>query len=113
MIDILLQNKIRVDVIAFASRKDSLWYNLGDSAGFSKIKNIQNLGDVKRIAKATNGAFIVIEDKKQIATAIRKVKEVLLKGEMPKRKPNKYFRPEATILSRLYEVIMMNSETDY
>lgn len=113
LIDILLQNKIRVDVIAFASRKDSLWYNLGDSAGFSKIKNIQNLGDVKRIAKATNGAFIVIEDKKQIATAIRKVKEVLLKGEMPKRKPNKDFRPEATILSRLYEVIMMNSETDF
>lgn len=113
LIDILLQNKIRVDVIAFASRKDSLWYNFGDSAGFSKIKNIQNLGDVKRIAKATNGAFIVIEDKKQIATAIRKVKEVLLKGEMPKRKPNKDFRPEATILSRLYEVIMMNSETDF
>ena len=90
-----------------------LWYNLGDSAGFSKIENIQNLGDVKRIAKATNGAFIVIEDKKQIATAIRKVKEVLLKGEMPKRKPNKDFLPEATILSRLYEVIMMNSETDF
>lgn len=71
LIDILLQNKIRVDVIAFASKKDSLWYNFGDSIGFSKIKNIQNLGDVERIAKATNGSFIVIEDKKQIATAMQ------------------------------------------
>jgi hypothetical protein len=111
LIDILLQNKIRVDVIAFASKKDSLWYNFGDSIGFSKIKNNQNLEDVERIAKATNGSFIVIEDKKEIATAIRKVKETLLKGETPKRKPNKDFRPEAPILSRLYEDIMMNSET--
>lgn len=111
LIDILLQNKIRVDVIAFASKRDSLYYHFGDSIGIIKVANRQNVDDVERIAKATNGTFIVIEDKKQIASAVRKIKENLRKSEAPTRKPDNDFRPEAPMLSRLYEVIMMNSET--
>lgn len=112
LINILLQNKIRVDVIAFASKKDSLWYNFGDNIGFSKIKNIQNLGDVERIAKATNGAFIVIEDKKQIANAIRKVKEHIAKSPLPNRKPDDDYAPNLNLLNLLYKEIEKESETE-
>ena len=113
LINILLQNKIRVDVIAFASKKDSLFYPLGKDLGFIKMDNTQNMEDVKRIAQATNGFFIWIDNKKQIPAAIRQVRESLRNAPTPDLSPEKTFAPNINLLYKLYDGIISDAETDF
>lgn len=112
LVSILKQNNIRVDIVAFASNKDSVYYNFGDSIGVIKIANRQNLNDVERIAKATNGIFMVIENEKQISQAIRKLKEQGGK-KPPMKTPSNEFCLEKGMLYRLYESIIKSSETEF
>ena len=111
--NLLLQNNIRVDVVAFASKKDSVFYYFNDSIGGTMIKNVQDYRDVERIARATNGEFILIENKKQIPIAVSKIQEKILKAETPKQKPRNDFQPDKTLLNTLYKEIMMNAFTDF
>ena len=113
LINILLQNNIRVDVIAFASKKDSLFYSLGKDFGFIKMDNTQNMEDVKRIAQATNGFFIWIDNKKQIPAAIRQVRESLRNAPTPDLSPEKTFAPNINLLYKLYDGIISDAETDF
>lgn len=102
--NLLLQHHIRVDVIAFASRNDSVYYVFNDTIGGGMIKNTQDFSDVERIAKATGGLFIQIYDKNQISNAIRKVKDVQLR-HAPNRQSNQDFFPEPYLLNLLYKEI--------
>lgn len=109
--NILLQHNIRVDVVAFAGKKDTLYYPYNDS--IIKINNIQDFSDVERIAKNTNGEFILVENKGQIPDAIRRIKEKIAKREPSKQQPEDSFKPNEAILHRLYKKIMKEAESDF
>lgn len=104
--NLLLRYKVRVDVVAFASSKDSVYYNLGDSAGVYKIANEQDLSSIEMISKATNGIFIRINNKEQIVSAVEIVKERLLdiKNSIPS--PEGGFDPNISLLNMLFEEIL-------
>lgn len=109
--NILLQHNIRVDVVAFASKKDTLYYPYNDS--IIKINNRQDFSDVERIAKNTNGEFILVENKGQIPDAIRRIKEKIAKREPSKQQPEDSFKPNEAILHRLYKKIIKEAESDF
>ena len=111
--DILLKHKIRVDVVAFASKKDSIYYVLNDSVGGFVMKNNQDFSDVERIAKATNGQFVLVENKKQIPAAIHQIKKKIMEAEAPKCQQNKDFKPVNGLLYRLYKEVMLEARTTF
>ena len=115
LINILLSHGIRVDVVAFSTKNDSVFYNYKDSMDSIdkdiKIINRNDFSDVERIAKATNGLFFLIENESQISEAIHKVKEHILKAGSPKRQLDKGFKPNKVLLYRLYKEIMSDVKT--
>lgn len=110
--NLLLQHHIRVDVIAFTSRNDSVYYVFNDTIGGGMIKNTQDFSDVERIAKATGGLFIQIDNKKQIANTIRKVKDVQLR-HAPNKQPNHDFSPDLYLLNLLYKEIEQDAMKEF
>lgn len=109
--NILLQHNIRVDVVAFACKKESLYYPYNDSV--IKINNMQDFSDVERIAKNTNGEFILIENREQIPDAIRRIREKIAKREPAKQQSEESFKPNEAILHRLYKKIIKEAESDF
>lgn len=110
--NLLLRHHIKVNVIAFASRNDSVYYLANDTIGRVKIKNTQDFSNVERIAKATGGFFMHIFDKKQIPDAIQKVKSLEM-GLAPNKQPDNDFSPEPYLLNLLYKEIVKESESDF
>lgn len=110
--NLLLRHHIKVNVIAFASRNDSVYYLANDTIGRVKIKNTHDFSDVERIAKATGGFFVHIFDKKQIPDAIQKVKSLEM-GLVPNKQPDNDFSPEPYLLNLLYKEIVKESESDF
>ena len=76
-------------------------------------KNNKDYRDVERIARATNGQFILVEKESQIPEAIRTIREKIQKAEAPKQKPEKQFKPEKSLLFGLYKEIMSDAKTDF
>lgn len=113
--NLMLQNKIRVDVVAFGNRNDLIFYKYDIPFGTvnTMIKNPQDFNDVEEIAKATNGIFILIENKEQIPEAISRVKDQILHGQPPIQEPNYDFHPDNELLNRLYKGILLESETEF
>lgn len=110
--NLLLRHHVKVNVIAFASRNDSLYYLADDTIGRVKMKNTQDFSNVERIAKATGGFFVQIFDKKQIPDAIQKVKSLEM-GLAPNKQPDNDFSPEPYLLNLLYKEIVKESESDF
>lgn len=110
--NLLLRHQIKVNVIAFASRNDSVYYLANDTIGRVKIKNTHDFSEVERIAKATGGFFVQIFDKKQIPDAIQKVKSLEM-GLAPNKQPDNDFSPEPYLLNLLYKEIVKESESDF
>lgn len=110
--NLLLRHQIKVNVIAFASRNDSVYYLTNDTIGRVKIKNTYDFSEVERIAKATGGFFVHILDKKQIPDAIQKVKSLEM-GLAPNKQPDNDFAPEPYLLNLLYKEIVKESESDF
>lgn len=110
--NLLLRHHIKVNVIAFASRNDSVYYLANDTIGRVKIKNTYDFSEVERIAKATGGFFVHIFDKKQIPDAIQKVKSLEM-GLAPNKQPDNDFSPEPYLLNLLYKEIVKESESDF
>ncbi len=110
--NLLLQHHIRVDVIVFASRRDSVYYFMNDTIGGLMIKNTQDFSDVERIAKATDGLFIQIDDNKQIADAIRKVKNHQMR-HAHYRLPDSDFMPEPYLLNLYYKEIEQDAMKEF
>lgn len=109
--NILLKYRIRVDVVAFSSKKLTLCYNLSDSSVM--IKNSQDFSDVERIAKATNGLFVLVEDKSLVPAAVRMISKNRQKGATPNRQPEKGFAPDKNLLNSLYKGIISDAKTDF
>lgn len=110
--NLLLRHHIKVNVIGFASRNDSVYYLENDTIGRIKIKNTHDFSEVERIAKATGGFFVHIFDKKQIPDAIQKVKSLEM-GLAPNKQPDNDFSPEPYLLNLLYKEIVKESESDF
>ncbi len=113
LINLLLKNKIRVDIIALGSQKENVFHKSEDEKYYTEMKNQQDLESMKRIAKATNGIFIMIENKEQIPNAIQDLMQKLQKDESPNLKPDKDFKPNQEMLYRFYEKIISESKSDF
>ena len=111
--NLLLRYKVRVDVVAFASKKDSIYYNYGDSIDVYKIANEQDLTRVEMISRATNGIFMCIASKEQIPFAVRKIKESLINGRTPTLSPDEGFDPNPALLFILFEEILSEAKTQF
>ena len=113
LINLLLKNKIRVDIIALGSKKENVFYKSKDEKYYTEIINQQDLEPLKKIAKATNGIFIMIENKEQIPNAIQNLMQKLQKDESPNLKPDKSFNPSQEMLNVFYEMIISESKSDF
>ena len=113
LINLLLKNKIRVDIIALGSQKENVFYKSEDEKYYTEMANQQDLEPLKRIAKATNGIFIMIENKEQIPNAIQDLMQKLQKDESPNLKPDKSFNPKQEMLYKFYEKIISESKSDF
>lgn len=116
--NILLENGIRVDVVAFASKRDSVYYAFKDSIDTNGddiyddvalkntlIENNQNLDKVKEIASATGGVFIQVCNETQLPEAILQIQKAISIEKRTLKKPSKMFKPDRGMLVKLYKEI--------
>lgn len=116
--NILLENGIRVDVVAFASKMDSVFYVFKDSIDTNGddiyddvelrntlIEHGQNLDNIKEIATATGGVFIQVCNETQLSEAIQQIQNAISFEKRPLKKPAKMFKPDRGMLVKLFKEI--------
>ena len=116
--NILLENGIRVDVVAFASKMDSVYYVFKDSIDTNGddiyddvelrntlIEHGQNLDNIKEIATATGGVFIQVCNETQLSEAIQQIQNAISFEKRPLTKPAKMFKPDRGMLVKLFKEI--------
>ena len=116
--NILLENGIRVDVVAFASKMDSVYYVFKDSIDTNGddiyddvelrntlIEHGQNLDNIKEIATATGGVFIQVCNETQLSEAIQQIQNAISFEKRPLKKPAKMFKPYRGMLVKLFKEI--------
>ena len=116
--NILLENGIRVDVVAFASKIDSVYYVFKDSIDTNGddiyddvelrntlIENGQNLDNIKEIATATGGVFIQVCNETQLSEAIQQIQNAISFEKRPLKKPAKVFKPDRGMLVKFFKEI--------
>ena len=116
--NILLENGIRVDVVAFASKMDSVYYVFKDSINTNGddiyddvklrnmlIENYQNLDKIKEIATATGGVFVQVCNETQLPEAILQIQNAISFEKRSLKKAAKMFRPDRGMLVKLYKEI--------
>lgn len=76
---------VRLNVVAFASDKDSVYYKEkyfdDKSPYYVKIKNEQSFDDLKSIAKKTDGVFVQVRNKSQLKEAYKCIRNALTFGK--------------------------------
>ena len=116
--NILLENGIRVDVVAFASKIDSVYYVFKDSIDTNGddiydnvelrntlIEHGQNLDNIKEIATATGGVFIQVCNETQLSEAIQQIQNAISFEKRPLKKPAKMFKPDRGMLVKFFKEI--------
>ena len=116
--NILLENGIRVDVVAFASKIDSVYYVFKDSIDTNGddiydnvelrntlIEHGQNLDNIKEIATATGGVFIQEYNETQLSEAIQQIQNAISFEKRPLKKPAKMFKPDRGMLVKFFKEI--------
>lgn len=116
--NILLENGIRVDVVAFASKMDSVYYVFKDSIDTNGddiydgvelrnmlIENWQNLDKIREIATATGGVFVQVCNETQLPEAILQIQNAISFEKRPLKKPAKMFKPDRGMLVKLFKEI--------
>ena len=116
--NILLENGIRVDVVAFASKMDSVYYVFKDSIDTNGddiyddvklrnmlIENYQNLDKIKEIATATGGVFVQVCNETQLPEAILQIQNAISFEKRSLKKAAKMFKPDRGMLVNLYKEI--------
>ena len=116
--NILLENGIRVDVVAFASKMDSVYYVFKDSIDTNGddiyddvklrnmlIENYQNLDKIKEIATATGGVFVQVCNETQLPEAILQIQNAISFEKRSFKKAAKMFKPDRGMLVKLYKEI--------
>ena len=116
--NILLENGIRVDVVAFASKMDSVYYVFKDSIDTNGddiyddvesrnmlIENCQNLDKIREIATATGGVFVQVCNETQLPEAILQIQNAISFEKRSFKKAAKMFKPDRGMLVKLYKEI--------
>ena len=116
--NILLENGIRVDVVAFASKMDSVYYVFKDSINTNGddiyddvklrnmlIENYQNLDKIKEIATATGGVFVQVCNETQLPEAILQIQNAISFDKRSLKNAAKMFKPDRGMLVNLYKEI--------
>ena len=116
--NILLENGIRVDVVAFASKMDSVYYVFKDSIDTNGddiyddvesrnmlIENCQNLDKIREIATATGGVFVQVCNETQLPEAILQIQNAISFEKRSLKKAAKMFKPDRGMLVKLYKEI--------
>lgn len=116
--NVLLKYGIRVDVVAFASKMDSVYYafknsidtngdNIYDDVELRNtlIENGQNLDNIKKIATATGGLFVQVCNETQLPEAILQIQNAISFEKRPLKKPAKMFKPDRGMLVKLFKEI--------
>ena len=116
--NILLENGIRVDVVAFASKIDSVYYVFKDSIDTNGddiyddvklrnmlIENCQNLDKIREIATATGGVFVQVCNETQLPEAILQIQNAISFEKRSLKKAAKMFKPDRGMLVKLYKEI--------
>lgn len=116
--NILLENGIRVDVVAFASKIDSVYCIFKDSIDTNGddiydnvelrntlIEHGQNLDNIKEIATATGGVFIQVCNETQLSEAIQQIQNAISFEKRPLKKPAKVFKPDRGMLVKFFKEI--------
>ena len=113
---LLKKHNIRVDVIAFGCKNDSVFHNFNDSdfpSGSIMLKNSQDFTKIERLAKATNGMFLLIENKNQIPPSVGKAIKHILEEPSLMDNANRDFHFVTELLHNYYKDILTESESDF
>lgn len=109
LINILLANKIKVDVVAIGSDKPLLFYKSPYTGRYARLKNTQDFETLRKIAEKTNGTFIYIKNGQPTDQDIEKIKEAIKNRQRPATPADERFIPDGDIFNFLYKKII--SET--
>lgn len=105
----LQQYGVRLNVVAFASDKDSVFYKEeyfdGKSPYYTKIKNEQRFDDLKSIAKKTDGVFVQVRNKSQLKEAYKCIQNTLTFGKTPLLNTFVEFSLNEVMVNRLFQEI--------
>lgn len=109
----LQQYGVRLNVVAFASDKDSVFYKEkyfdGKSPYYTKIKNEQRFDDLKSIAKKTDGVFVQVRNKSQLKEAHKCIQNTLTFGKTPLQNTFVEFSLDEVMVNRLFQEIYKDS----
>jgi len=94
---------VQLNVVAFASDKDSVYYKEkyfeDKSPYYVKIKNEQRFDDLKSIAKKTDGVFVQVRNKSQLKEAYKCIRNALTFGKTS---------PMNTLVGSSFNEVMVN-----
>lgn len=109
----LQQYGVRLNVVAFASDKDSVFYKEkyfdGKSPYYTKIKNEQRFDDLKSIAKKTDGVFVQVRNKSQLKEAYKCIQNTLTFSKTPLLNTFVEFSFDEVMVNRLFQEIYKDS----
>lgn len=109
----LQQYGVRLNVVAFASDKDSVFYKEkyfdGKSPYYTKIKNEQRFDDLKSIAKKTDGVFVQVRNKSQLKEAYKCIQNTLTFCKTPLLNTFVEFSFNEVMVNRLFQEIYKDS----
>lgn len=110
----LQQYGVRLNVVAFASDKDSVFYKEkyfdGKSPYYTKIKNEQRFDDLKSIAKKTDGVFVQVRNKSQLKEAYKCIQNTLTFSKTPLLNTFVEFSFDEVMVNRLFQEIYKDSQ---
>ena len=110
----LQQYGVRLNVVAFASDKDSVFYKEkyfdGKSPYYTKIKNEQRFDDLKSIAKKTDGVFVQVRNKSQLKEAYKCIQNTLTFSKTPLLNTFVEFSFDEAMVNRLFKEIYRDSQ---
>lgn len=105
---------VRLNVVAFASDKDSVYYEEkyfdDKSPYYVKIKNEQKFDDLKSIAKKTDGVFVQVRNKSQLKEAYKYIQNTLTFGKTPLLNTFVEFSLNEVMVNRLFQEIYKDSQ---
>lgn len=109
----LQQYGVRLNVVAFASDKDSVFYKEkyfdAKSPFYTKIKNEQRFDDLKSIAKKTDGVFVQVRNKSQLKEAYKCIQNTLTFSKTPLLNTFVEFSFDEVMVNRLFQEIYKDS----
>lgn len=104
---------VKLNVVAFASNQDSVYYKEkyfdGTSPYYVKIKNYQKFEDLKNMAETTGGVFVQVRNKRQLIEAYKRIQKTLAIGGKSQINESFEFSFNDVLINRLFQEIYEES----